>query len=673
MKFSITLCLGVLICLIATFANTAPVMALEIVGAGGVHATIVTPDQPIPAEAHAAAELQYHVEQSTGVRLPIVVESEFTPTSGAIFIGSTRAADTAGIQTESLAPNACRIVLQGGNLFIAGRDSDGPLWSNQWTIHEIRTHMGTLFGVYEFLEKQIGVKWIWPGPGGEVIPHHDEIRVDAWDQTWTPPFIHTRIRDHAPSNIDFSIEGSGPITLWSTKSAAAEYRRDQGIWLRRQRFAMSTNLDARHSFQGYWDEFGKLHPEYFNELPDGTRRSDPTIYNGSPEHLSMCVSEPGLWRAVVDRWRTARTAEDPHISAGENDNPGKCTCARCMAWDLYDPAEPDARLAAAKRAFAAGDLKWYTALGSVSDRYARFYLALQEEARQFDPDVIVKGFAYENYVAAPRFTKLNRQVLISFVPGFYYPWTDAKRDEFRAQWTGWSKADASMMLRPNYFLDGHNMPVNFARQFGEDFAFAAANNLMATDFDSLTGQWAAQGPNLYVLARLHIEPTRPVDEILAEYYDGFGPAADNVRGYFEYWESVNDHVTDAQFDAAIKRTDGNSWWGFIRLADSIFTPGVLKSGWQKLDAAKAAARGNATAEARVAFLEAGLRNAELTLSAQKEFRIYQQSKNIDRFRKAVIELDSYRKSIDPTRAGNLSFTAWAETNAGWDRSLVYAE
>ena len=36
--------------------------------------------------------------------------------------------------------------------------------------------------------------------------------------------------------------------------------------------------------------------------------------------------------------------------------------------------------------------------------------------------------------------------------------------------------------------------------------------MTGTDFDSLKGQWAAQGPNLYLLARIHVRPEAPVDE-----------------------------------------------------------------------------------------------------------------------------------------------------------------
>jgi len=47
-----------------------------------------------------------------------------------------------------------------------------------------------------------------------------------------------------------------------------------------------------------------------------------------------------------------------------------------------------------------------------------------------------------------------------------------------------------MLLRPNYFLQLHSMPLFFARKFGNDFQYLSGRGLIATAFDSLTGQWS---------------------------------------------------------------------------------------------------------------------------------------------------------------------------------------
>ena len=44
-------------------------------------------------------------------------------------------------------------------------------------------------------------------------------------------------------------------------------------------------------------------------------------------------------------------------------------------------------------------------------------------------------------------------------------------------------------------------PHSYSHQFADQFQYFAAHGMIATDFDSLLGQWAAQGPTMYLLAR----------------------------------------------------------------------------------------------------------------------------------------------------------------------------
>lgn len=206
----------------------------------------------------------------------------------------------------------------------------------------------------------------------------------------------------------------------------------------------------------------------------------------------------------------------------------------------------------------------------MSDRYARFYLAVQKEAQRVDPQATVMGFAYANTVRPPLATRLNPRIIIGIVLAFYFPWTEDKRRLAREQWDGWAATGASMLLRPNYMLSGHNLPVFFARELGEDFAYCAAHGMIGTTFDSLTGQYAVQGPNLYMLARLHDDPTVPVQQVLDEYYSGFGPAQSAARRYFGLWEEVS-----ARYTEDLCSRVNTHWVNFYVDADKVFTPDVM--------------------------------------------------------------------------------------------------
>ena len=183
--------------------------------------------------------------------------------------------------------NSCVVKTVGNDLFIAGRDSRGdPL--------DLDTHEGTLFGVYDLLESQLQVRWLWPGKLGEVIPHRTDVSLTPADAAVKPLLLFKQ---------------------WRGGSSAGER-----IWLKRQQFGRSVQPHYGHSFGHYWPEFNKTHPEYFAMLPDGTRRLDPTS-DKDLEYVHMCVSEPGLVTQIIEKWKAAGTPE--FLNVCENDGCGR--------------------------------------------------------------------------------------------------------------------------------------------------------------------------------------------------------------------------------------------------------------------------------------------------------------------------------------------------------------
>ena len=661
---------SILVTVVLLTCSRSPLVAMDLVREGRATATIVVPDEALPVVNYAAEELRYHLQRATGAQLPIVKESERASEGAFVFVGGCQATAKAGVLPEELDPNERIGQLAGDRLYLAGDDSDGPA---AWIMHGNRTRVGTLFAVYELIQRELGVRWLWPGELGEVIPSTANVIIDKWDDRGTPAFIHTRWRD-----------GGAMLTStsgWSGVEARSRFLGEQGKWLRRHRFAMGRNMDMAHAYTNWWEKYGESQPEYFNLLPDGTRRSDPSYHGGSPHLISMSVGNAGFQQAVIQRWLKERSPDCPWIDCSENDTAGKCVCEDCLALDEPDPALDfpwNERIDRARVAFDAGDPQWWKILGSMSDRYARYYLAILERARRHDPDAVVMGYAYANCIDPPRNTKLDPNVIIGVVPPIYYPWTDAKRQDNRNRWQGWSATGARMFLRPNWMLDGHNMPLFLARKLGTDFKFYVDHGLIGTDFDSLTGQYSTQGPNLYMLARLHAEPTVTVEEVFDEFYTAFGPAEPNVRAYFQHWERVADEWPRKQRAARRQDSeglgeipDGLHWSHFYRQAHLIFTPEALAGGRELIErAARAAAGGeDKTAERRVGWLEKGLTNAELVLATQRAYTGYRQEGDFDGYRAALATLDDFRLTVEADLIGNFAFLAAREA-ATWDRKMV---
>lgn len=626
---------------------------------GQSEALVVLADNPANPQVikYAAGELQRIIRKATGADLKAISESELAKQSndkqGLIVLGPCAAAKEAGVNVASLPANAFIIKSDVQRLFLCGKDGG--------TDHPRNDHvdMGTLFAVYEFLERQVGVRWLWPGDLGEFVPRHDRVVSGVWDVKTLPRLMQRHWRFEATLHYGQK--------AWSSETNIYNYKVGVYEWLRRHRFIRSHTLDYSEAFRDYWKRFGATHSEFFNLLPNGTRKPDGM----RPQHVSMCVSEPLLWKQIVADWRKAQTDKLPWINCKPNDTPGKCTCDHCLAWDVRRSGD-HVSLADARKAFSDGNKDggtWPEHLGSLSDRYARYLLAVQKEAEQFDKNATVISYAYANYSRPPIATKLNDRVVIALANSLFFPYTEEASKEFRDDWDGWSRTGARLLFRPNITLGSHNMPVHYARRAGADIQYAFRRGVMATDLDSLTGMWATQGPSLYVIARAQLPVDKKVDEILDEYYEAFGPANKTVKEYFDYWESVTEPVTWKRWHAIVDKyklqdPDGLNFRTFYKAAHELYTPEVMEKARRLLQIAADRAAGNEAASKRVEFLAKGLRDAQLTLDAQKAFRGFREHGDRAPFEAALKGLQQFRSGIEREYVVNISYVSFQE-NLTW--------
>jgi len=357
----------------------------------------------------------------------------------------------------------------------------------------------------------------------------------------------------------------------------------------------------------------------------------------------MCVSEAGLHRQVIEDWLKQRVAfpDKPWINGAENDRRVEdpaCACAACRAWDVVSAGKEEENpfLIASD----AQDGKADVTSQSYSDRYARFWLALQKEGEKHDPGATVIGYAYSHYSRPPVQTRLNGRVVVEIVPPYYYPRNDAGKG-FEALWGGWAWTGANLFLRPNYFHGGYCLPYIFAREFGNEFKYAVAHNLIATDFDSLTSMWGVQGPNLYMLGRLHARPELGVRQVLDEYYGAFGKGAKAVRDYFDFWEQV----TSKEF--AVPRRPYGGW--LFKYADEVYTAERLARAESLLAKARAKTAAEPEAAERVAFLAKGLEHTRRLLQAIRDWKAFRAAPfergAAERFRDSLKAVSAFRESI----------------------------
>lgn len=597
---------------------------------GKAQAVIVLSDKPTKVARYAAEELATHLEKASGTKLQMIPESAAaTDTRPHLYIGT-------GAATGDLPPESCILRVTDKAVFIVGQDGGGdPL--------DADTRAGTLWGVYEWLDRALGVRWAWPGDLGTHVPKATTITAKDCDDTITPHFFQRRLR-----------AGSGFVSehpaLGFTQGAAEQFSTDQKIFLRRHRMGRSYPVSYGHAFTDWWDKDGKTHPAWF-QLRDNDKRG-PSKSKG---RFSMCVSNQDLQQEVVARWAAKRPpdAQTPgFINACENDILGLCTCPNCQALDGPAPADY---------------LKFYPATSKmagsrfVSDRYAHFWLGVQQAAAKTHPDATVVGYAYFNYFQSPTSgIKLNPNILIGYCPSAgWFPRSEEEHAWMKQQWTGWRDTGARLFMRTNHLLDGYCMPFIFAHQFADEFHHAVQQGMVATDYDSLTGHWATQGPNLYVAARLHVRPEASADDLLAEYHSAFGAASKLVKSYFDHWESFTTHSRE-KISQTMEATQTSRWRNWAKASHLLYPAECFTPAEAILAEAVKAARDDPQATARVQFLQLGLEHARLCSRVSARLTLIDSTASEEEVTQALGELLTFRRNHERSGISNFNHLAWLE-------------
>ena len=614
----------------------------------------------IPAKAnhgirYAAQELSYHIGKATGITPKIV---KTTPSSDKFIIslGETDFARENGISGVGMKHNHARVVGDENKLIITGNDRGNNLGAL------LVETSGTLFAVYNILENYNGVRWLFPGKDGEVIPKSEtfnfkggdwvsntKLRFFFWRQQWT-------LRKN-----------------WSSESNFSSYMHHETIWLLRHR----SNRDLSeqhypHGFEKWPAKYLKTNPEFFNLLPDGSRRSDPTYWGGQQHLISMCTSNQSFREQIVKDWIAAYNPKIPRINLKCNDTSWKCTCPDCMAED-ESSIDSATRLNKAKERFAKGERNWHKELGSATNRIIKFYKAVEQLADEMAPDKKAKfsGLIYANQAEPPEAgTYLGDRYQLCFCPPYMFPYPQVKVDKYKKMWSGWAATGCDLVMRPNFTLDGHCYPINFARMFHEIFTHAEQNNLTGSDYDSLTGMFGVNGLTLYTIARLQNSAVGSLtfEDIENEYFSAFGNAASDIKRYYDRTEAISQMAGEQALAAG---EEGGNWTGYYLIGHKLFTPEIFAELTQILKDAETSAAGDEAALKRVKFMQIGLENARLTGVVAGAFEKYKTNGDYVELASALRDLDKFRAENELSFAYNAGYANVRE-NSEWPRAAMAA-
>lgn len=447
--------------------------------------TIVVAEDALPSEHYAAEELQRLYEQASGHRLPISAAAEKRQRRILVGPGAARLSKTCRINTDDFGPEDLRIVANRREIVIAGGRP-----------------RGTLYGVYTFCEKALGVRFLTTGHT-HVPKLLEKTAVGPWDFTYSPP-VKWRYAYYGEIHADNAF----------------------AVRLRQNARPVGPELGGRtpsrmfnHTVSGLlpWGKYGKEHPDYFC-LRDGKR---PTKFvRHQTYEIQPCFSHPEARRIMTDGVLKRIEREYPRwkdFSVSQADNYAFCTCKACAAKDA--------------------------AAGCHTGQLLDFVNAVAAEAEKLHSDVTIGTLIYQWTRTPPKNLRPRHNVklqLCSIECCQLHPIDDPTcplNKKFQEDLAGWAKLTDNIAIW-HYNVNFRNYLVPCPNLFNltRNVRYFVKNHARGIFMQCAGGTTGAEFSDLrnYIICNLLWDPTRDGEELMAEFLSlHYGRAAAPIRRFID--------------------------------------------------------------------------------------------------------------------------------------------
>ncbi|MBP1992426.1 DUF4838 domain-containing protein [Paenibacillus eucommiae] len=367
-------------------------------------------------------------------------------------------------------------------LLLEGVDSDGFVIhpnGNRITIAG-PTSWGTEFGVDEFLERYIGVRWLMPGPDWEDVPVHDNLSVLLQDTIREEPAFFSR--------------------SFETVGNAARTR-----WMRDMR--MNFKVEFAHNLYNLLppSKYLESHPQFY---PEGADLSLDHTWQPCFKAEGIVEESIEVINAYFDQHPEATS-----YSIGINDTTQFCK-------EDY------------------GDNVTYNSLGMVDMSNIFFDWVNEVSIGVFEehPDKYLGTYAYFNVYDPPTNVELDPRVVV-FITDDRLSWGDPDMRQLGHTLSeGWAETGATVAFYDYVYGAPYVAPRNAYQLMEDQYRYAESIGVNAY-FSELFPNFG-EGPKPYLSAKLQWDPGLDKDTILEEWYEravGAAAAAD-VKAYYEIWQ-----------------------------------------------------------------------------------------------------------------------------------------
>ncbi|MCC7493564.1 MAG: DUF4838 domain-containing protein [Fimbriimonadaceae bacterium] len=449
---------------------------------------IVVAADAIPSERTAAKELADYLGRAAGATFRVVDEPA-APAGPAILVGPTTVAKRRGLLPPGA--EAWRYVTVDGSLLICGGRP-----------------RGTLYGVYQFLEHEVGVRW-WT-PWDEFVPRRPELGVGLLDRAGAPRFDYRDIYDELPEPKVFQARNrvNGHFSgLRSEHGGTLAYGPPYHV----------------HTFNLYFPpgQHFAAHPEWYS-LRGGKRQA---------EQSQLCLTNPALRAALIAKVRdhmaqSAAAAERAGVpppavySVSQNDWYGQCECPTCTALVQREGSE----------------------MGPLLDCVN----AIADAVKDDFPWAFIDTLAYQYTITPPKTLRPRQNVIIRLCdlndPDQAQPLSHPNNQHFHDLVEQWA-AIAPHLRVWDYAVtygDHHGLPYPSLRTMAPDYRFLLEHRTTGMFVEHeypVTGD--LRDLKTWVQMKLLEDPYQDPEALITDFTDGFyGAAGPLVREYLTLLEQA---------------------------------------------------------------------------------------------------------------------------------------
>lgn len=524
----------------------------------------------------AAEELQKYIKKISGADLKIKNTKDILSGKN-IYIGYSNAINSLKISAKTLGKEGFTIQSQSGNLVLLGYDD-----------------IGTQFAVYTFLEDHLGIRWLWPGELGEVVPINRTIRIGEINESQRPDY---KWRNLGP---DGALWGAttGPTEMHARElvmGLSEKHQAEVRLWEKRNKWG-GMKISGGHSLSDAFPgaKYAKTHPEYY-ALVKGKRDVPGTNYDHK-HGCQPCTSNPEVVR-IAGEWAAKFFDENPDYDAvnmSMNDSGGFCECENCKALDASFNGERPSKNS------------------SITDRIYTYINQIAEKVQKTHPDKYIVCFAYGNYKLPPKKIILNPMVIPQYTLWSAYMHANPELKESNMKNIKIWKDASNKMGIYEYYINGSwpGLPRVAVSLFAENIKelYKMGVDLYQTQSGD---EFAINGINYYVAGKLLWNTSLDQQKILDDFYEkGFGKAGKYIRQYNERMEAAWKTATVAGKDVIAGDIENT------RILE-LYTPQLLEACSQDLaQAAKVA--DNEIYRKRVDFIKSGFKYTQLTVIATQK-------------------------------------------------------